>query len=87
MRSFPVMADIKNQGEPGGAPIASRQGGAPDRGNPTDLNETGRPHRTRSERGELSRNPDLNQADNSRGSQDQTQGSQTGNDIDLVPEP
>ena len=33
------------------------------------------------------RNPDLNQADNSRGSQDQTQGSQTGSDIDPIPEP
>jgi hypothetical protein len=85
------MADTKNrglnEGQPGGAPIGSRQGGAPDRANETDLNETGRPHRTRTERGELSRNPDLNQADNSRGSQDQTQGSQTGNDIDLIPEP
>ena len=85
------MADTKNrglnEGQPGGAPIGSRQGGAPDRANETELNETGRPHRTRTERGELSRNPDLNQADNSRGSQDQTQGSQTGNDIDLIPEP
>ena len=81
------MADIEKQGHPGGAPIGSRQGGAPDRPNDTELNETGRPHRSRTERGELSRNPDLNQAGNSRGSQDQTQGSQTGNDIDLVPEP
>ena len=83
------MADIKNrgQGQPGGAPIGSRQGGAPDRENETDLDEMGRPHPSRTEREELSRNPDLNQADNSRGSQDQTQGSQTGNDIDLIPEP
>ena len=76
-----------NQGQPGGAPIGSRQGGAPDRANDTGLNEAGRPHRTRTERGELARNPDRNQADNSRGSQDQTQGSQTGSDVDLIPEP
>jgi hypothetical protein len=81
------MADIKRQGQPGGAPIGSRQGGAPEGANDTALNEAGRPHRSRTERDELSRNPDLNQADNSRGSQDQTQGSQTGSDIDLVPEP
>jgi hypothetical protein len=85
------MANIKdrglNHGQPGGASIGSRQGGAPDRLDDTDLNEPGRPHRTRTERGELERNPDRNQADNSRGSQDQTQGSQTGSDIDLIPEP
>src|SRR4051812_46869417 len=84
------MAKIKsggvNETEAGGAPIGSRQGGAPDRLNETELNETGRPHRTRTERGELQRNPDLNQADNSRGSQDQTQGSQTGSDIDVAPD-
>ena len=39
------------------------------------------------ERERLIRDPNLNQADNSRGSEDQTQGSQTGNDIDPVPEP
>ncbi len=76
-----------NEGQPGGAPIGSRQGGAPDERPAADLNEVGRPHRTRTERGELSRNPDRNQAGNSRGSQDQTQGSQTGNDVDLIPEP
>ena len=85
------MANIRdkglNEGQPGGAPIGSRQGGAPDKRDDTAVNEIGRPHRTRSEREELSRNPDRNQADNSRGSQDQTQGSQTGNDVDLVPEP
>jgi hypothetical protein len=81
------MANIKTpQGQPGGQPIGSRQGGAPDAPKETDLNEQGRPHRTRTERGELSRNPDLNQADNARGSQDQTQGSQTGSDVDLIPE-
>jgi hypothetical protein len=68
------MADIKNRGGNQRQP-----GGAPDRDSETDLNETGRE--------ELSHNPDLNQADNSRGSQDQTQGSQTGSDIDLIPEP
>jgi hypothetical protein len=82
------MANIKTpQEQPGGTPIGSRQGGTPDRPNETELNEVGRPHRTRSEREELSRNPDLNQAGNSRGSQDQTGGSQTGADIDPIPEP
>jgi hypothetical protein len=83
------MANIQdlNEGQPGGAPIGSRQGGTPDERSDTDLNEAGRPHRTRTERGELSRNPDLNQADNARGSQDQTQGSQTGSDVDLIPGP
>jgi hypothetical protein len=47
----------------------------------------GAPRHGHSEREELIRNPDLNQADNSRGSLDQTQGSQTGNEIDEVPEP
>jgi len=75
------MADIKNRGGNQGQP-----GRAPDRDSEADLNETGRPHRSRTEREELSHNPDLNQADNSRGSQDQTQGSQTGSDIDLIPE-
>ena len=75
------------QGQAGGQPIGSRQGGAPDALEETDLNEQGRPHRTATERERLIRNPDLNQADNSRGSQDQTQGSQTGADIDTIPEP
>jgi hypothetical protein len=82
------MANIKNpQGQAGGQPIGSRQGGAPDAPKETELNEQGRVHSTRTERGKLSRNPDLNQADNSRGSQDQTQGSQTGSAIDDIPEP
>ena len=38
-------------------------------------------------RDELIRDPNLNQAGNWRGSLDQTQGSQTGSDIDLIPEP
>jgi hypothetical protein len=82
------MANIKHpQGQAGGQPIGSRQGGAPDAPKVTELNEQGRAHSTRTERGKLSRNPDLNQADNSRGSQDQTQGSQTGSEIDDIPEP
>lgn len=44
------------------------------------------PHHRRTEREELIRDPNLNQADNWHGSADQTQGSQTGNDIDLIPE-
>jgi hypothetical protein len=44
------------------------------------------PHK-HTEREELMRDPNLNQAENWHGSADQTQGSQTGNDIDLIPEP
>jgi hypothetical protein len=42
-------------------------------------------HRAPSEREELIHNPNYNQAGNEAGSSDQTQGSQTGNDIDTVP--
>lgn len=82
------MADIKNPQSPGGAPIGSRQGGAPEQMKETDLNERGRVHRTRTEteRERLIEDPNLNQAGNDRGSADQTQGSQTGNDIDTVPD-
>jgi hypothetical protein len=38
-------------------------------------------------RQKLIRDPNLNQAGNDRGSLDQTQGSQTGNDIDPLPKP
>jgi hypothetical protein len=51
-----------------------------------DMDEAGGPQRSPSERAELIRNPNLNQADNWRGSQDQTQGSQTGNDVDQIPD-
>jgi len=77
------MANIKRPADqPGGAPIGSRQGGAPGAPNETEINDAGRVHRTRTERGELSRDPNLNQAGNDRGSEDQTQGSQTGSDIE-----
>jgi len=80
------MANVKRPiGQAGGQPIGSRQGGAPDMPKETDLNEVGRVHKTRTERGELSRDPNLNQAGNDRGSQDQAQGSQTGNDVDEIP--
>jgi len=36
-------------------------------------------------RQKLIKDPNLNQAGNERGSLDQTQGSQTGNDVDTVP--
>jgi hypothetical protein len=68
--------------QPGGAPIGSRQGGAPDAPKETEPDESGRVHRTPTERASLIRNPNWNQADNDRGSQDQTDGLQTGNDID-----
>jgi hypothetical protein len=72
--------------QPGGAPIGSRQGGAPDAPKETDTLETGKVHRTRTERAKLIRDPNLNQAGNDRGSSDQGQGSQTGNDIDQIPD-
>jgi hypothetical protein len=66
----------------GSAAIGSEQGGAPDVSKATSLNETGRVHHTRTERAALRENPNLNQAGNERGSEDNTSGSQTGNDID-----
>jgi len=69
-----------------GAPIGSQQGGAPDAPKATDALESGKVHRTRTERKKLMEDPNLNQAGNDRGSADQVQGSQTGNDIDLIPE-
>ena len=89
------MANI-GKSEPGGAPIASRQGGSPDAPKATDTLERGKVHRTRterrttdrrvSERRKLMEDPNLNQAGNDRGSADQTQGSQTGNDVDPIPQ-
>lgn len=75
------MENIK-KGQPGGNPIGSRQGGAPDAPKATDVLEQGRPHHTRVERKKLIDDPNLNQAGNDRGSADNTQGSQTGNDVD-----
>ena len=72
--------------QPGGAPIGSRQGGAPEEPKATDVLDTGKVHRTRTERRKLIRDPNLNQAGNDRGSADQVQGSQTGNDVDPIPE-
>ena len=75
----------KTSSEAGGAPIGSRQGGAPDASKSTDTLGSGRVHRTSTERERLINNPNLNQAGNEAGSRDQSQGSQTGNDIDTVP--
>ena len=75
----------KTTDQPGGAPIGSRQGGAPEGPKPTDTLEVGKVHRTRTERKKLIRDPNLNQAGNDRSS-DQVQGSQTGSDIDSIPE-
>ena len=66
--------------------IGSGQSGAPPATNPTDVLEAGKVRRTRTERARLMRNPNANQAGNDRGSADQAQGSQTGSDIDPVPE-
>ena len=69
--------------QPGGAPIGSRQGGAPQAGaTANEIGDKAAVHRTRTEREALIENPNLNQAGNERGSADNTQGSQTGNDID-----
>jgi len=54
-------------------------------GNGGDRAQSPRRHAT--EREELIRDPNRNQAGNERGSLDQTQGSQTGSDIDPIPEP
>jgi hypothetical protein len=75
----------KTNSEAGGAPIGSRQGGAPDASKATNTLETGQVHRTSTERERLINNPNLNQAGNEAGSGDQAQGSQTGNDIDTIP--
>jgi hypothetical protein len=79
------MARRSTTDEPGGAPIGSRQGGAP-LAKGLDEIEAGKVHKTRTERSELIANPNLNQAGNEAGSFDQAQGSQTGNDVDLIPE-
>ena len=77
------MANIK--GPQQGAEIGSRQGGAPAASKDTDSIEQGRVHPTRTEWRKLVRDPNLNQSGNERGSADQTQGSQTGNDVDAGP--
>ena len=58
---------------------------APGASKPPDKGAAPSAHRTPSEREELIHNPNYNQAGNEAGSSDQTQGSQTGNDIDTVP--
>lgn len=75
----------RSSNQPGGAPIGSRQGGAPDAPKATDALEKGRVRRTATERERLAEDPNANQAGNERGSGDQAQGSQTGNDIDPIP--
>jgi hypothetical protein len=79
------MARRSTTDEPGGKPIGSRQGGAPI-AKGLDQIEAGKVHKTRTERSALIENPNLNQAGNEAGSFDQAQGSQTGKDVDLVPE-
>jgi len=59
----------------------------PDRATESGRNRPPGPHPVHNPRDELIRDPNLNQAGNWRGSLDQTQGSQTGSDIDLIPEP
>ena len=75
----------RTKSQQGDAPIGSRQGGAPDAPKATDVLESGKVHRTRTERKKLMEDPNLNQAGNERGSLDQTQGSQTGNEIENIP--
>jgi hypothetical protein len=79
------MANIKDPPRQGGQPpLGGTPSGAPDAPQSTKLNEVGRPHHTRTERAKLIDDPNRNQAGNDRGSEDNTQGSQTGNDIDLL---
>jgi hypothetical protein len=68
----------RSSDQAGGVPIGSRQGGAPDAPKAADTLEKGRAR--------LAEDPYANQAGNERGSGDQAQGSQTGNDIDPIPE-
>jgi hypothetical protein len=72
--------------QPGGAPIGSRKRGTPGVRESTDTAERGKAYRTLTERERLMQDPNLNQAGNERGSGDQVQGSQTGNDVDPIPE-
>ena len=65
----------------------SRNNGAGPRPRRPSAHERPRHQHTEPERNKLIHDPNLNQAGNDRGSLDQTQGSQTGNDIDTVPEP
>lgn len=81
------MANNKRpEDQSGGAPVGNTQSGAPGALKETDLGEMGRPHHSRSERARMIRDPNRNQAFNDRGSADNTQGSQTGNEIDPVPD-
>jgi hypothetical protein len=59
----------------------------PDKRHPPETGEPGERRRGERERERLIRDPNLNQAGNERGSLDQTQGSQTGSDVDTAPEP
>jgi len=72
--------------QPGGTPIGRRKRGTPDARETTDTPERGKAHRTLTERERLMQDPNLNQAGNDKGSGDQVQGSQTGSDIDPIPE-
>jgi hypothetical protein len=72
--------------QPRGASIGSRHGGRRDERKSTDTPGTGKAHRTPTERERLMQDPNLNQAGNERGSGDQAQGSQTGSDVDPIPE-
>jgi hypothetical protein len=72
--------------QPDGASIGSRQGGRREERERTDAPGTGKAHRTPTERERLMQDPNLNQAGNDRGSGDQVQGSQTGSDVDPIPE-
>ena len=72
--------------QPEGPEIGTGQTGAPPAPKATDVLEEGKVHRTRTERARLIRDRNSNQAGNERGSADEAEGSQTGNDVDPVPE-
>jgi hypothetical protein len=66
--------------------MAKQRSEGPQAPKPTEPLERGKAHRTSTERARLAENPNLNQAGNELGSNDQAQGSQTGNDVDTIPE-
>jgi len=59
----------------------------PDRATDSGRKRAPGSHPVQNPRGEVIRDPNVNQADDWRGWLDQTQGSQPGSDLDLLPEP
>jgi hypothetical protein len=75
---MPKDADPSNHGGPAGERHPLARG--------LDEIEAGKVKKKRTERTELIHDPNHNQAGNDAGSRDKMQGSQTGSEVDLVPE-